>query len=264
MQGQGSNHLGSGPLPSDVVGNATEPQRPPADYQPAGPALISVADAETLKLASATSASQLSALPNDPTGKQSQWYTPLLGWTLAANQAAAQKTHEAVFTLIPAMADFFGKNPEAEDLAPQFIEVRDQMEACGVVIITAIGNHISESAGIVSGTNVRRFARVYAAGRFYQEGEWEGEKPMINAAGIMILDAAAVVTQLKAGPWQQAKQFLGGATTASGYFTRYVGSGEGLAVLKTKYAANQTAIDAKFSELKTWTDAQEQQAGGGN
>ncbi len=111
---------------------------------------------------------------------------------------------------------------------------------------------------------MQRFVRVYGTGRFYQEGDWEGEKPMINAAGVMILDAAAVVTQLKAGLWQQAKQFLGGETTASGFFARYAGNGDGLPVLKTKYAANQMAIDAKFDELKAWANQQEQQAGEGD
>jgi hypothetical protein len=89
---------------------------------------------------------------------------------------------------------------------------------------------------------------VHAAGYFCQEGEWEGKNPPINAAGVMILNAAAVVTQLKAGPWKQASQFLEGETTASEYFDRYIPTGDGLTVLKTKYAANQDAIDAKFVE----------------
>lgn len=83
----------------------------------------------------------------------------------------------------------------------------------------------------------------------------------IDAAGVMILDATNVVTQLKAGPWQQAKQFLGGTDNASAYFARYTAPGNGLAVLKAKYAQNQAAIDAKFVELKTWVAQQEAAAG---
>jgi hypothetical protein len=128
-----------------------------------------------------------------------------------------------------------------------------------------IAQHITRHNATVAAGNVTSFVRLFSTRRgFISGGDWEDEPMPVNASGVMILDAAAVVTQLKAGPWQQAKQFLGGATTASGFFVRYTVSGDGLAVLKTKYAANQSTIDAKFDELRTWADQQEQQAGGGD
>lgn len=251
---------------SEVIGKPenTSPERPDADYQPSAPGSISLVDAEMLQYANTNAATALSQAPDDPTGKQSTWYSPLQTWIAAAGQAATTKTHNAVFTLIPTMANYFARDAEAEPLASQLTSIRNQMESCGSVVLRAIGSYIEQNNGTVDGSKLNSFVRVYATGHFFQEGEWEGEIPPINAAGVMILDAAAVVTQLKAGPWQQAKQFLGGATTANGFFSRYTGTGDGLAVLKTKYAANQSVIDAKFSELKTWADQQEQQAGGGN
>jgi len=87
---------------------------------------------------------------------------------------------------------------------------------------------------------------------FISQGDWENEPLIpIDAAGIMILDAAVVGTQLKAQPWQQANQFLGGTEPPVVFFGRYLGKGNGLEALKAKYASNQSTIDAKFYALKT-------------
>lgn len=261
MRGSGSNSLGNSPLPPEVVGNATEPQRPSTDYQPSGPGFISLVDAETLALAKTKSNELLALAPNDASGQQSPWYATLQTWATGAGQASTSKTHSSVFNLIPAMADFFSRDIGNVNLAPSLNAIQSQMEACGTVIIKAIAAHVEQSNGVVDATTLNKFARVYASGHFFQESEWESEKPMIDAGGIMILDANAVVTQLMAGPWQQAKRFLGGHGAASSFFSRYSSTGDGLAILKTGYSNNQTAIDAKFNQLLAWVTQQEQQTG---
>jgi hypothetical protein len=242
----------------------TSLERPVADYQPSAPGFISLADAEILQNAGIQAAASLAQAPDDATGKQSVWYPLLQSWATAAVQTAQIKSHEAVFALIPTMASYFAswKNGSV-NLAPQFLSVRHCMESCGSMILRTIGADITLLNGTVSEVKLNSYVRVHAAGYFCQEGEWEGKNPPINAAGVMILNAAAVVTQLKAGPWKQASQFLEGETTASEYFDRYIPTGDGLTVLKTKYAANQDAIDAKFVELKTWVDQQKQESAEG-
>jgi hypothetical protein len=67
----------------------------------------------------------------------------------------------------------------------------------------------------------------------------------------MILDAPAVVTQLKTRPWQEADHFLGNNTAAEA-FIRYKDSSDGMGIHKTKYAANEATIIAKWNELAAW------------
>lgn len=254
-----SDLLHKGTRSDDVVYAETDFDLPP-------PGGVMVADLKNLQQVSQKVATYLLAAPNDATGKQSPWYPQLQAWKTSLDQFLATPQQSGLFNLIPTMANFVARGMEE---APAPVDstlgnIDDEMSGMGYYVIKAMAAHITEQQAVVSAPNVANFVRIFAVRGFVEEGAWEDEKMPVNGAGVMILDAPAVVTQLKAGPWQQAKQFLGGAATASGYFTRYVGSGDGLAVLKTKYAANQTAIDAKFSELKTWADAQEQQAGGGN
>jgi len=225
---------------------------------------VMLADWKNLQNVNQTIAGFLAAAPNDPTGKQSSWYGQLQTWKASFDQFIASKSQVNLFALVPTMAVYVGREDGTRTLSPEMENIEGQMRGMGYYIIRAMAIHVTEQQAVVTSSNLSHFTKIFAVPGFVDEGSWEDEKMPVDAAGVMILDAAAVVTQLKAGPWQQAKQSLGGATTASGYFARYVGSGDGLAVLKTKYAANQSAIDAKFSELKTWVDAQEQQAGGGN
>ena len=99
------------------------------------------------------------------------------------------------------------------------------------------------------------FLRAFTAGTFIEEGDWEDKVIPVSDIEMMILDAAAVVTLIKAQPWQNAERFIGGAT-ASEAFSRYIPSGDGLAVLKIKYGSNQATIDAKWNELAAWVAAQ--------
>ena len=71
----------------------------------------------------------------------------------------------------------------------------------------------------------------------------------------MILDPTATVAQLKAQSSSNASFFIGNrdATMA---FKRYELGGDGLDVLKTKYATNKVAIIAKWNELKSWVEEQ--------
>jgi hypothetical protein len=81
----------------------------------------------------------------------------------------------------------------------------------------------------------------------------------------MILDAAFTVAQLKTLPFLKAERFLKlrhhPELSAAEFFERYLSTRDGMAILKTKYAANKAAIDAKFEELKAWIAPQRLAAG---
>ena len=123
------------------------------------------------------------------------------------------------------------------------------------VLIHAIERHVIDHNGTVSLDNLMSFITVFSNQGFLSEGDWETSRIPIDPAGIMILDAAAVVTQLKTRPWTEAEQFLGNETVTEA-FARYAVTGDGMAILKTKYAANQAMIIAKWAELADWVLAQ--------
>jgi hypothetical protein len=217
---------------------------------------VMIADWKNLQTVSEKIAELLASAPNDATGKQSSWYGQIQTWRGLFDQCLASKTQADLFALIPTMAEYAGREDGTRTLSAQMESIEGEMRGMGYYVIRAMANHVTEQQAAVSPTNLNGFVKIFAVPGFVAEGDWEDEKIPVNAAGVMILDAASVVTQLKTGPWQQAKKFLGGATTANGFFSRYFGTGDGLAVLKTKYAANQLAIAAKFGELKAWADQQ--------
>jgi hypothetical protein len=203
----------------------------------------------------------LARVPAGVDGQSSPWFSKLQSIKLQLDHVAASKAQTDLFLIVPNLADVFRE----EETLPFVAESFGVLANLSVDLISSAGSHVEQQNGIVSSAVLTNFVKMFAVGNgFVSEPNWE-ERPMpIDAPGVTILDATAVVAQLKAGSWRQAKQFLGGATTANVYFGRYIASGDGLAVLKTKYAANQSTIDAKFIELKTWADQQERNAESGN
>lgn len=82
----------------------------------------------------------------------------------------------------------------------------------------------------------------------WQMGYWENETEYILSAGAFIVDADKATTELKTKTLEEIKTFLGGDTDNS-FFERYEDAEDGMDILKTKYAANKTAIHAKFAEV---------------
>lgn len=245
---------GKGTPPGDIVYQDGDFDAPPAGQ-------VMMADWRNLQQANAEIGALLIAAPDDVSGKQSSWYPQLQTWKTAFDQFVTSKTQADLFALIPTMATFVGRAEGSPPVAEQLRTVDGHMRGLGYYEIRAIASHVTEHQGAVAPSVLTNFVRVFAIRGFLAEGDWEDEIMPINAAGVMILDPTAVVTQLKAGPWQQAKHFLGGSDQESVFFDRYASSGNGLAVLKTKYAQNQATADAKFVELNDWVAQQEAAAG---
>ena len=166
------------------------------------------------------------------------------------DQAATSKLQTSLFALVPSLAGVL-----QEQNPPPFVAASiGPLANLSVPLIATAGTHVEQQKGAVAEAVLTSFVDLFAVNGLVAEPNWEDRSMPVDAPGVLILDAAAVVAQLKARPWRQAKQFLNEATTAGGFFARYTGSGDGLAVLKTKYAANRAAIDVKFSELKAWAD----------
>ena len=202
-------------------------------------------------------AAQLTAIaegvPSGNQGQASLWFAKLQTVKNEAGKLAATKLQSDLFPQIPVIADFF--TAKGDDVPDFVIQTATLLYILPTTIIYSIRKHIAEQNGIITAGNLAHFIKFFSTDGFVSEANWE-DKPMpVDSAGIMILDAAATVTQLKTQPWQNAERFLGEETAAQA-FARYAAAGDGLAVLKTSFAANSSTVTAKWNELAAWVALQ--------
>ena len=193
--------------------------------------------------------------PNDQTGKQSSIYPKLQAWSDSLHQLASSHKQTDAFKMIPLMADILNadkSNGDAEELK----EVRGRLNDSGFPLIMAAGAYVQQQNGQVDPAILAELVKLFSVRGFDMEPDWENDTMPIDAAGLMIINPVAVVNLLKSEPWQRAEEFIGGRTAAN-FFERYQPNGDGLAVLKSKYAAQQPLINAKFKELLGKTRGQE-------
>lgn len=200
----------------------------------------------------------IAAVPPGNDGQASPWFAKLQAIKVQMDQAASSQNQTDLFAAVAQLAEVF----QQQD-APSFVgDAFGDLANLSVPLIGTAATHVEQQNGTVTTATLTSFVTLFRIGEgFVSESNWEDRPMPIDAAGVMILDATAVVNQLKAGAWQQAKRFIGGAANAATYFARYASSGDGLAVLKTRYAQSQAAVDAKFVELKNWVAQQEAAAG---
>lgn len=195
----------------------------------------------------------LAVVPAGPDGQDSPWFTKAQTFKTGLNAVATSRLQIDCFALIPQIVELL--KTRRTDVPSFAADASGLASGCSSVIIHAIERHVIDQTGSVSVANLIIFITVFSTPGFLSEGDWEASPIPIDSAGIMILDPAAVVTQLKTRPWQEAEQFLGNNTAAEA-FARYAMSGDGMAILKTKYAADQATITAKWNELAAWVETQ--------
>jgi hypothetical protein len=200
----------------------------------------------------------LAAVPPGAEGTGSSWYTKAQTYKVGLDTVSTSSLQADCISLIPQIKILLAarEDNQAGIIVPSFArDCAGLANGFSTVLIHAIERHIVDLNGTVSAPNLIGFSTVFSTPGFLSEGDWEASPIPIDSAGIMILDAAAVVTQLKTRPWQEADQFLGNKT-ATEAFARYAVSGNGMAILKTKYAADQATITAKWNELAAWVVTQ--------
>ena len=191
----------------------------------------------------------LSAIPPGPGGQGSPWYAKAQSFESGLKTLATSRLQSDAVALIPPMIGLFESKQSA---APSFaIECAGLAQDCGPVVIHAMERGIINQNAQVTSGHLLEMIQVFSLTGFIGEGDWEDAAIPVHAADIMILDAEAVLAHLKSRPWQEAEHFLGNATAAEA-FARYAASGNGMAVLKTTFAANQSTFAAQWSELAAW------------
>lgn len=197
----------------------------------------------------------LASIPAGEQGLGSPWYTKIQAYKAGLDAVAASRLQTDCFALIPVMSEILVASRLAEDRPENANQHGGFVNDFSTTLVNAIERHLIDNNGNVSTENLAKFVTFFTLPGFRSEGDWEKSPIPVDAPGIMILDAAAVVTRLKTRPWQEAEQFLGN-NTATEAFARYAVSGDGMAVLKTKYAADQATITAKWNELAAWVETQ--------
>ena len=207
----------------------------------------------------------LEALPPGAAGQDSPWFWRFYVWRVSVDKLAWVPKQRDAVERVRAMAKVFLAH-EAGTLPAAYHEPMRHMLRLGRTIGHAIARHIIENDGAVDAQMLEWFITYFSVKEFTQDSGPPGEiwpvdgASTVDAAGIMILAPARVVAWLKAQPWQRASRFLGGRTAGEA-FQRYAAGGDSIPVLQRKYAAAAADIDAQWSELADWVEAQKTVAG---
>jgi hypothetical protein len=247
-----------------IFGNGLSPNDPAFDNTPVVITEEDLADpppgeirklylSDVNQLRSALSAN-LAAAPEGPDGQQSPWMAKFQSLKAGMDQIAVSRSQRHVIDLIPKMKEVFEAGGTA-GYSDFFAAQGGLLRSLGVCVVNAIAEHVTDQGANVAPADLANFVAVFSVSGFILAPDWEDQVMPIDAAGVMILDAAAVVTQLKALPWKQAELFLGRYSPVDA-FEDYETAGGGLPALKAKYAANKAAIVAKWQELQTWVSHQ--------
>lgn len=127
-------------------------------------------------------------------------------------------------------------------------EYLDSLEELAQLIHGEIYRLIKENEGTLTNKEWVWISKMSLYRTLWQMGYWENKSEYILSAGAFILDANMATTELKTKTLEETEIFLGGHTDVS-FFERYEAAGDGMDILKTKYAANKAAIQAKFAEV---------------
>jgi hypothetical protein len=177
------------------------------------------------------------------------------------DKLATSRKETDLFALIPGIAQVFDEG--RKEGATDYVQKAVALQALNIPILKTIAQYVIEQNGNIDASTLSNFVKIFTVRGFVSEPDWEKEPLPLCEVDLFVANAPAIVSQLKAGPWQQAQRFMGGSNnTSATFFARYESGGDGLPVLKSKYQQNRSAILSKFDELKGWVVQQEQASGG--
>lgn len=203
---------------------------------------------------SAKASLQTALAPVPSADQENRSYNIALSAGQKLESVISDRQQDQLFSLIEDMIAL--NEAAADETSPVF--VKSAAEALGqlkAVIVHEIAAYIATRNATVPAEKLSLFVSAFIKGSIIEMGDWEDKAIPVSGTGLVILDAAAAVTLIKAEPWQDVERYIGGATAAEA-FRPYTPSGDGLTVLKIKYAANQATIDAKWNELAAWAAQQ--------
>ena len=190
---------------------------------------------------------QQASVPDGANGKQSATYAKITQWLQEVDVQLATKTRVKLLDLNPLNAEILKSARSEEDLDESVLGLVGLVQSTTKGLIYNASDFFKENLNPDESQHDKLLFGFYCSD-FIEEPEWEDEPLPIDPAGIFIIDQNNAATKLTAKTLAEIKTFLGGDTDNS-FFERYEAAGDGMDILKTKYAANKAAIQAKFAEV---------------
>lgn len=187
------------------------------------------------------------AVPEGPRGKESVLYAKIEQWREEATLQLESRTRVGALNLNPLSAEIYrlAKPPVTIDRSVRglFVNVHNASTA----LVFNMADFLFENP---QPTVAQHNAMIscFSHPDFIESGSWEDVPMLIDPAGIFITDAANATITLKTKPLEEIDSFFWGYKDIS-FFERYEAGGDGMDLLKAKYAANKAEIHAKFAEV---------------
>ncbi len=201
----------------------------------------------------------LSTVPDGIEGKDSVLYGKITQWLQEVDQVLVSKTRTDLLGLCKTTAEIIslGKNASAHNFSAPLVDLIAYVQGTARVLVYNTADFCKENANPAIAQHDAMLACFYCPA-LIEESDWEDEPLPLDAAGAFIVNADNAAAKLKTKTLEEIETFLNGSTDNS-FFERYEAEGNGMDILKTKYAANKVAIQAKFAEVLAYAAQLESQ-----
>ena len=187
------------------------------------------------------------SVPDGPQGKASNTYVKIIQWLQAVDDQLLTKTQIKLIELNPLNAEILKSAKTEVNIDKSVLNLVGIVQGTTSALIYNAFDFINNNQNPNIAQHDNLLSGFYCSG-FVDPTEWEDETLPIDRAGVFIIDSDNAVTKLKTKSVEEIKTFLGG-TTDNSFFKRYEAEGDGMDILKTKYAAEKASIQAKLAEL---------------
>lgn len=190
---------------------------------------------------------RLNGTPDGKEGKGSVLYAKITQWLQEVDQTLLDGSRTNLLQLNAPHAEVFANANHRGSVDSSIMSVVAEIHNLSKALIYNMADFLSENPN-PSVEQHDQMIGLFCIPTFFQEGEWEEEPLPIDPAGVFVTDATNSTAKLKTKTLEEIKTFLSGSTDSS-FFERYEVAGDGMDILKTKYASNKAAIQAKFEEV---------------
>lgn len=201
---------------------------------------------------------QQADVPDGEQGKDNALYVKISLWLQNTEQVLINKTRQDLLAMTSLNADILKLSKSEENVHVSVLDLVGYVQSTNIALIYNLADFFKENQVLTEDQLDKMLSAFLCVQGFTEENEWEDESMPIDSAGVFIVDSVNSTTKLKTKNLEELQAFLGG-TIDNSFFERYEAAGDGMDVLKTKYAANKVAIQAKFAEIVTYADQLEAQ-----
>lgn len=227
------------------------------DFDWPGSGFLKKADMKWLADIQTRTAEALRKIPEDIRQSNRISYERMQSLNEVIKTAAASGKQDDLFKAITPLIVL----AEAEPVSDRFCEASASAKAyllqCGSYMVRAFAYHVVHRNGMVSPELLRQAVLLFSNSQLLDETAWDvGDLMPIDSSGLFILNPDLVMEEVKKRPLNRVTCFVSNIEEPSDFFQPYTAAGDGLEVLKVKYAANKEVLDAKYRELVAWWQAQ--------